>query len=77
MRYKIEEDDRMSTMLSSDRFTNPENITPILKSEIQQIARDYLLLSGDLKVRYRQTENGLLFMVEIPTSGVKNVGRLV
>lgn len=74
MRFKIDENDRISTMLYSDRFSDPEIITPVLRTEIEQLVKNYVYLSGDVKVRYRQTDEGLLFMIEIPAESVKKCG---
>lgn len=74
MRFKMDENDRISSMLYSDRFSDPEIITSVLRAEIEQLVKSYLCLSDSVKVRYKFTDDGLLFMVEIPTKSVKRCG---
>ena len=58
-------------MLVNDSYSNPEKILNILKAEITQIAKDYLNLLGEIKIRYKSTSEGLIFMIEMPASGIK------
>lgn len=73
MNYKIDGNERIFSVLRNDQYQNPEKILPYLKSEIKAVVSDYLNLNGDVVVRYKVTEEGLLFMVEIPASSLKGV----
>ena len=73
MRYNIANNDRCFSLLANDSYVNPEKITPILKAELTQVAREYLNIAGDVKVRYKMGNEGLVFMIEIPTNGVKPI----
>ena len=42
-------------------------------SEIRQIAEDFVVLGGEVKLRYKLTPDGYLFMAEIPASSIKNL----
>ena len=68
MRYDISSGDRVFSMLASDNYTNPEKVVPILEREFYFVAKDYLNLSDEIKIRYKKTSHGLVFMVEIPIS---------
>ena len=67
------EENRCFSIIKRDSFNDPEKIIPSLKSEIKQIAEDYLVLSGEVKLRYRLTSDGYVFMAEIPASSIKNL----
>lgn len=73
MKYKIESNDRMFSVLANDSYKSPERIRPVLEAEITEIAKEYLNLSGDVKLRYKLTDSGLVFIAEIPTESVKNI----
>lgn len=72
MRERIEEN-RVFSIIKRDTKNDPEKIVPSLRSEIKQIAEDYLVLSGDVKLRYRLTDDGYVFMAEIPASSIKTL----
>lgn len=63
----------MFSVLANDSYKNPERIRPVLEAEITEIAKEYLNLSGDVKLRYKLTNSGLVFIAEIPTESVKNI----
>ena len=73
MRYDISSGDRVFSMLASDNYANPEKVVPILEREFYFVAKDYLNLSDEIKIRYKKTPHGLVFMVEIPATGVKTM----
>ena len=73
MKYRIESNDRMFDVLANDSYKNPEKIRPVLEAEIREIAKEYLNLSGEVKLRYKFTDSGLVFVAEIPTESVKNI----
>lgn len=73
MSNKICENGRIFSVLRNDQYQNPEKMLPYLKSEIKAVVGDYLNLNGEVVVRYKLTQEGLLFMVEIPASSLKGV----
>lgn len=73
MKSKIENNDRMFSLLANDSFKNPEKIRPILEAEISDVAKEYLNLNGKVKLRYKISENGLVFNAEIPAESVKAI----
>lgn len=72
MQQKIQED-RIFSLLSNDSMQNPERILKSFEKDIEEISKDYLNLSGKVKIRYKQTDNGLLFFVEIPATSVRSL----
>lgn len=72
MKDRIEEN-RVFSMIKRDSMNDPEKIVPSFKSEIKQVAEDYLVLNGDVKLRYRLTQDGYVFMAEIPASSIRTL----
>lgn len=72
MKERIEEN-RVFSIIKRDAKNDPEKIVPSLRSEIKQIAEDYLVLCGDVKLRYRLTDEGYVFLAEIPASSIKTL----
>ena len=72
MRQKIEEN-RVFSIIKKDTLNDPEKILPSFKSEIGQSAEDFVVLGGEVKLRYKLTPDGYLFMAEIPASSIKNL----
>jgi len=68
--------DRITTILKNDLLGTPERILPSLKSEIKSACKNYLNLSGDIVLRYRYSDEGIIFFTEIPANSVKNMFRL-
>ena len=52
---------RIDELLIKDKFTNLEQVSEILKSEITPIARNFFLLADDLVVRYKRDGNNFVF----------------
>ena len=73
MNQKIDGNQRIFSVLTNDQYQNPEKILPYLRAEIREVAKEYLNLNGDIIVRYKITENSLVFMVEVPASSVKGM----
>ena len=67
------EDNRVFSIIKRDTYNDPEKILPSLKRELRQVAEDFVVLDGDVKLRYKLTPNGYLFMVEFPASSIKNL----
>ena len=73
MKYRIGESRRMFSVLANDSYKNPEKIINLLSEEFKIVAEQYLNLDGDIKVRYKISDNGLLFFVEMPAKSVRNI----
>lgn len=73
MKYRIGESRRMFSVLANDSYKNPEKIINLLSAEFKIVAEQYLTLDGDIKVRYKISDNGLLFFVEMPAKSVRNI----
>lgn len=73
MKYRIGESKRMFSVLANDSYKNPEKIINLLSAEFKIVAEQYLTLDGDIKVRYKISDNGLLFFVEMPAKSVRNI----
>lgn len=73
MKYRIGESRRMFSVLANDSYKNPEKIINLLSAEFKIVAEQYLNLDGDIKVRYKISDNGLLFFVEMPAKSVRNI----
>ena len=73
MNYKIGGKERIYSVLSGDQYQNPNKVMPYLKAEIRSAVSDYLNLNSDIVLRVRQTNEGYVFMVEIPVSSIKGV----
>ena len=71
MNQKIE-GNRIFSVLSGDK-QNPEKILNYLRAEITEVAKQYVNLCGKVEVRYRLTQDGLNFMIEIPVSSVRGM----
>ena len=65
---------RIDELLIKDKFTNLEQVSELLKSEITPIARNFFLLADDLVVRYKRDGNNFVFNVEIQASRIKPFG---
>lgn len=63
----------MFSVLANDSYKNPEKIINLLSEEFKIVAEQYLNLDGDIKVRYKISDNGLLFFVEMPAKSVRNI----
>lgn len=50
MRYQIAS--RLEEVLTEDKFCDPQHVCEVLQEEIQPIAKNYLALNKDIKVRY-------------------------
>lgn len=66
--------ERIKELLIKDKFSNPEVVAEILKSEITPIARNFFLLDEDLIVRYKRNGDVFVFNVEISASRIKPFG---
>jgi len=67
------ESERMFSLLAKDSYKNPEKILPIFQAEITKLSEEFLNLNGQVKVRYKITESGLLFFVEIPATSIRSI----
>lgn len=65
---------RIDELLIRDKFTNLESIAEVLKEEITPIARNFLLMSDELKVRYKRNGDKFVFNVEIEADRIKPFG---
>jgi len=61
-------------LIIRDKFTNIQQVSELLKEEIEAISRNFFLLSGDVVVRFKRQENSYIFNVEIPASRIKPFG---
>lgn len=66
--------ERINELLIKDKFTNLEQVAEILKEEITPIARNFLLLSDDVVVRFHRKGDRYVFNIEIEASRVKPFG---
>ena len=64
----------MNELLIKDKFANLDQVAKVLEEEICPIARNFLLLSEQPVVRFRRTENGYVFNIEIKALRVKPFG---
>ena len=65
------ENERLMTMLSRDNSTSPERIRLMLSSEIQRVVRDYLELKDEVRVRFKQVDEEIIFIVEMRASRLR------
>ena len=70
MNYKIE-NDRVYSVIANDSCQNPEKVKEYLEAEIEYVSSAYLNICGKVKLRYRLTEDGIIFFAEIHASSVK------
>ena len=68
---------RINELLIRDKFTNLDQVAEILKEEVEQIARNFFLIDGDIVVRFRREASGYVFNIEIPASRIKPFGNRV
>lgn len=70
--------ERIDELILRDKFASLEQISEVLKEEVTSVARNFLLLSDDVVVRYKRENGSYVFNVEIPASRIKPFGnRLV
>ena len=69
-------DDRLFSMISEDNRTSPERTRIVLTSEIQRVVKDYLELTGEVKVRFKMVDEEIVFMIEMHASRIKPFGYL-
>ncbi len=65
---------RINELLIRDKFSNLEQVAEVLKEEITPIARNFLLLSEDVVVRFQRKGDNYVFNVEISACRVKPFG---
>ena len=65
---------QINELIIRDKFTNIEQVCELLKEEIEDVSRNFLLLDGSVVVRFKRTKNGYIFNVEIPASRIKPFG---
>lgn len=68
------EKDRLFSMVQNDNLNSPERVRVALSSEIQRVVRDYLELSEAIKVRFKQNEEEIVFLVEMHAKKLKPCG---
>ncbi len=66
--------ERIDQLILRDKFTSLEQVSEVLKEEIASVARNFLLLSDDVVVRYKRDGSQYVFNVEIPASRIKPFG---
>ena len=72
----VYEVDRVCNVLRSDMVGNPERVLPSLKNEIKLACKDYVNINGDVMLRYRFSDDGIIFFTEIHAKSIKNMFRL-
>ncbi len=72
MRYQIAS--RLEEILTEDKFCDPQHVCEVLKEEIEPIAKNYLALNNDIKVRYRKDGEKSIFFIEMTAERIKPFG---
>lgn len=65
---------RIDELLVKDKFTNLSQVAEILKEEITPLARNFMLLDGDVAVRFHREGVQYVFNVEFTASRIKPFG---
>lgn len=69
-------EDRLFSMISEDNRPSPERTRIVLTSEIQRVVKDYLELTGEVKVRFKMVDEEIVFMIEMRAGRIKPFGYL-
>jgi hypothetical protein len=64
-------------LIIKDKFTNLNQVSEVLKEEIETLSRNFFLLSDEVIVRYKRDKNNYVFNVEIPVSRIKPFGNRI
>lgn len=67
---------RMEEMLKTDNLTNPQAVCRVLEQEFRSIVANYLTLSKDFVVRFKQERGKNIFFVEFEAEKIKPFGYL-
>ena len=68
---------RLDEILVNDKFENISKIGNLLESEVSEVAKNYLVLSGGAVVRYRKEGEKFIFNVELTAERVKPFGKII
>ena len=69
-------EERINNILIKDKFESSEYICSILKGEIENIVKCYLILIDDVIVRFKKNSDFYTFNVEIKANRIKPFGYL-
>lgn len=69
--------ERIEEVILRDKFENIEEISEILEEEISSLARNFLLLNGDVKVRFKREKFGYVFNAEMQAIRIKPLGKKI
>ena len=72
MNYKIQ--NRIETILRSDKISDPQSVCKILKDEIKPLVENYMTLQKDISVRFKAENNKNMFYIEIEAERIKPFG---
>ncbi len=65
---------RLEQILELDKQYVSEQMLSLLESEIKYAVKSYVVLSSNVKVRYKKEGKEIKFMVEFNAERVKNLG---
>ncbi len=68
---------RLDEILVNDKFENISKIGNLLESEVSEVAKNYLVLSGGAIVRYRKEGEKFVFDIELTAERVKPFGKII
>ncbi len=72
MNYKIEE--RIENILTSDKIGDPQHVCKVLEEELKPIITSYIVLSSEVKVRFKKEDNRNIFFIEFCAERIKPFG---
>lgn len=64
----------LNEILIRDKFTNPDLVAEVLKSEIEPVLNNFFLLSNSPVVRFRREGDNFVFNIEICANRIKPFG---
>ncbi len=65
---------RLEEFLMRDKFSNLQQVSEILQSEVTQLSRNFFLFSKDPVVRFRKEKDKFVFNIEIEAERIKPFG---
>lgn len=72
MHYQIS--DRIQNMMDCDKIINPQWVCHVLEEELKHIIENYLVVSKDMKVRFKKEGSKNIFFIEFEASRIKPFG---
>lgn len=64
----------INDFLIRDKFTNPDLVAEVLKSEAEQLLKNFFLLAQEPVVRFRREGDKFVFNIEVCASRIKPFG---